>query len=473
MAFTVELKGYSSSSSKARSDDNKKSRMLLHQIDGQESVHHLVMDQLVKRTKNLLPKKSRKTDTRNEARYLISDAAWQQAGVSPPDSSTSKQKGAERATGDEDGSREPKPYNELPPWCEIVVAVHSDRLRNESSAKFLGWWKRQVKNGLVGSNGLDLLPEKLSREDEIGEDGQREAESAVLENAVANPNASSSEGAMGGQAFASASRQSEFIPFPESLTSVPTGGLAGLLSSGLLSRLHEQMNRGNDQQGEMVSTITSNGEAKEESAQEKVQEELSKIKSSTIVVIANEALTLEGLVREVGSRGLAIVEYPCLELWNAKILRKDVLRKGTEVVEVASKDAGNKRKRIDEDVSNSEDEAHQASRTAHHSSTAKRPATATKPMGIQGLSAYASSDEASSDEGNETVAPLDIAKKDMVSQEAEEAEESGGLASIARAIGWLPAEASTESKTSRTRRDTLVRQGSPLIEDKLDWGDEP
>ncbi|MCO5579261.1 hypothetical protein L7F22_033115 [Adiantum nelumboides] len=309
-------------------------RTLLHQINGEERVPRWVLDQLVKRTQKSATEEARKAGASNEARYMISDAAWQQAGFSPPNNKGTK------SSNDEDDNREPKPYDALPAWCEIVVAVHSDRLRNETSAKSglveapgQEWTRRarrlgarKAKGGGWGKGLRLTFPRLQSRfqrppRSERGGDGGNSNVGAQIE------------------------RKAEEAGVP-----VPAG-LGSLLSSGLLSRLHEQMNKGNNKPAEASTDTPADGAAIDRPS----KEELSKIMSRTIVVAADETQTIEGLVREVGSRGLAIVEYPCLELWDAKSLRKDVAKKGTEIVELASNDLKRKRKRIDEEISDDED----------------------------------------------------------------------------------------------------------------------
>lgn len=432
MAFTVEVRSCQLSSERA-----SRWRTLLHQINGEERVHDVVLDQLVKRTKNLLPKKARKAGASNEARYMISDAAWQQAGFSPPNNKGTK------SSNDEDDNREPKPYDALPAWCEIVVAVHSDRLRNETSAKFLGWWKRQVKNGLVGPDGLELVKPKE-------EDGEG-AEIDFSEASIAIPTAPRSErGGDGGNSNVGAQieRKAEEAGVP-----VPAG-LGSLLSSGLLSRLHEQMNKGNKKPAEASTDTPADGAAIDRPS----KEELSKIMSRTIVVAADETQTIEGLVREVGSRGLAIVEYPCLELWDAKSLRKDVAKKGTEVVELASNDLKRKRKRIDEEISDDED----ASAAPRHPAAKRQLPAPAKPVGIIGLSAYDSSDEGSAEDEKEGIAR----NREDTTREEEGDVDAGDMASIARAVGWIPAEPRGNAKV----KDSLVQEVKDGEE--LDWGDD-
>ncbi|CAO1621097.1 unnamed protein product [Parajaminaea phylloscopi] len=73
--------------------------------------------------------------------YYISDRVLQDGGLLLPPAGTS----AESDANAEAASLLPKPHSRLPGYVTLAVQVHHNRLRNESSLKYLQWWERRGK----------------------------------------------------------------------------------------------------------------------------------------------------------------------------------------------------------------------------------------------------------------------------------------------------------------------------------------
>jgi hypothetical protein len=179
----------------------------------------------------------------------------------------------------------------------LVIPLHSDRLRNESSAKFLEWWQRQARNGLVKGDGLELDEEKRAELDRV-----RKGEWAPIEGLA--------DGEIDDRIRQSAvdSRQDD----PALRSTVPSG----LISSTVLERFGAQrlLRKCEGESTEkMEGDTTMNSGLPDRSPTNKT----ATTRRSLLVIEGHE--TIEEVLGRL-DKGFAIVEYPHVEVWEKATL---------------------------------------------------------------------------------------------------------------------------------------------------------
>lgn len=295
----------------------------------------------------------------------------------------------------------------------LAVPVHSEKLRNESSAKFLEWWQRQVRYGMVKPGGLQLDEEKRAELERA-----RRGDWAPIEGLPDGEG----EVAMTTGRGATDEKQQER---PESSAGAPAAAHSGLISAALLSRLQAQRDANVKEAAEEVASFS----------QDRVASEGDKPIVRSLVVLEGDE-TIEQLLRGMHN-GLAIVEYPHVEVWDKlKLLRlfaQGKARRETLARQAFTQSADNRTaegaKHARQEEEGEMKAAQDVVKKARLDAAAK--GIASTPSALMDLSAYASSDE-ESEEGEQ------LADVVQLSTSAEEVTESGSLADIARALGMAP-----------------------------------
>lgn len=214
----------------------------------------------------------------------------------------------------------------------LLVAVHSDKLRNESSTRFLDWWQRQVRNGMVKEDGLHLDEDKRRALEEARQQHQWGANAgfavAQMEGSENNhlqasraprvwgrPQAEKDGSDVAPQAAPTINaqeEQAEAVPEPMGLIS------ASLLGRLQAARLASQAKSEHEQRQGQTESVSVEEETEVSKQQEDAQALAQVLRRSFIVLDGSE--TIEMVLRRL-PRGNAVVEYPRVELWSRTRLR--------------------------------------------------------------------------------------------------------------------------------------------------------
>ncbi|UZJ56492.1 hypothetical protein CBS101457_005812 [Exobasidium rhododendri] len=304
------------------------------------------------------------------------------------------------------------------PWCDshcITVSISNERLRNESSSKFLEWWQRQVKNGMVKADGLALDEEKRNALDQL-----RKGAWGAVEGMEENSNDKL-------QVDDSASSASNL---EMQIDQVASSSLGGLISSSLLGKLQAARSMREQQQQQQQE------ELKQKLETIPSEEEKSSNASRRSLVLLDGSETFQSFLQDL-PRGFAIVEYFHIEVWERKDLLKQI-EQGKVIQERLNgkpeKEEEEERLSLDEKKHpRSEEEA--ASSPSQPAKKAKVPEQKNSMNALNGLTAYASSEEEG--EGDEENAS-ESEGADEGGEELYSAPSSGGLARMAQSLGMVP-----------------------------------
>lgn len=284
----------------------------------------------------------------------------------------------------------------------LAVNISNDRLRNESSSKFLEWWQRQVKNGMVKADGLAFDEEKRSALEQL-----RRGDWGVIEGM-----GSEEQGWLGAPARGS---DEAGVAKVEQQAQQQQSTDKGLISLSLLGKM--QAARAKLAQSSEPAGADQQGGTPQQSSP-------SSTEPRRTLVLLDGTETFQTFLQRL-PKGYAIVEYFHIEVWDKRRLlglidRGQILRErlvGSETAEgttgwtVEPEEGTGKRSRRDDE-----------------GGATKKPKTGETggDDALGGLAAYASSEE--EDEKPE--------HGDSSSDEAG-LEAGAGLAQMARSLGMV------------------------------------
>jgi hypothetical protein len=281
----------------------------------------------------------------------------------------------------------------------IAVSVSNDRLRNESSSKFLEWWQRQVKNGMVKEDGLQFDEEKKGALEQI-----RSGAWAAIEGM---------ERAEGWPAAEEIAEQSKL----EAEANIESGGL---ISSMLLEKM--QAARAMKAERDATSSTPGHGAGNAKDAP------TSTLTRRSLIILEGKE-TFQEVLQSL-TKGLAIVEYFHIEVWTKKALMEQIKSK------IVIRERLEGRSEGDEDLQTNLGKHRQEEHENIAAVQMKKAKTTNSSSNALGsLTAYASSDEEDEEEheeGEEQNSRLANVLTEV------EPEASGGLAEMARLLGMVP-----------------------------------
>lgn len=277
----------------------------------------------------------------------------------------------------------------------IAISVSNERLRNESSSKFLDWWQRQVKNGMVKADGLEFDEEKKVALEQL-----RKGVWAAVEGIEGQWPDIATESKEHGI-------QDEGPPKPST---------TGLISSSLLEKMQ-------------AARAARNQFKSEKQFEQELKDNSSTFGPRRTVILLKGTETFQDILQSL-PKGIAIVEYFHVEVWAKKTLLMEI-QKGNIVREMllarseSEEDSKEKlRKRDRED---------QAIDTISPSKKAKG-GTTSNALGT--LTAYESSDEEKEDDQEAANIDEDTYSEKMTTET--KAPVLSSLAEMARSLGMVP-----------------------------------
>lgn len=279
----------------------------------------------------------------------------------------------------------------------IALRVSNERLRNESSSKFLEWWQRQVKNGMVKADGLEFDEVKKGELEQLRNGAWAAIEG--IESAEACP--ADDQNAEQGQVQGEDEKKS-----------------GGLISSMLLDKM----------QAARAIKAQCSAEMPGGSNLEKNDVAVSGARRSLIVLRGEE--TLQEMLQSL-PKGLAVVEYFHFEVWPKEALSEHI--KSGSVVREKLEGRGD-----DEvDLERRPEKRPSDQRESIDTPQAKRAKTAVISSNALGsLTAYASSSEDEDEDDDE-------AEDNETGHHSDDLDDTGpvytgGLAEMARSLGMVP-----------------------------------
>ncbi|PWN34451.1 uncharacterized protein FA14DRAFT_72596 [Meira miltonrushii] len=390
-----------------KAEDRRSKRVIQHHIPWNRSIEETVRSEMEKR----LRVKATGQNVENDSDQSVS--AWEALF------------GTQREGNDE---AKMSSFEDIRNQVMIVIPVHSEKLRNETSARFLEWWQRQVRNGMVLEGGL-----KFDEEKKLSLEKKRNGEWAPIE----------------GLATEEVEKEGlpELIQGATQNTSMESAEQSGLISSFLLNRLQSQRVMQKKRELEAVNSETQDDISQHHDANTP-QKEISRTATRHLVVLQGKE-TIEDILRRL-AKGYAIVEYPHIEVWESSKLSQKFADGSAERVRLSP---------VDGEVESGDDEA----TAAMEKNVAKRSAAVTldndsskkikvdtghppkaSTSALVGLSAYASSDEDSEGDAEVDNESRDISEEAksnfesyLLEQIASDAPNGGGLANIARSLGMI------------------------------------
>lgn len=202
----------------------------------------------------------------------------------------------------------------------MVIPVHSEKLRNETSARFLEWWQRQVRNGMVLEGGL-----KFDEEKKLALEKKRNGEWAPIEGLPIVDGAIREDALDSEQSSTGLSKNIDITK------------QTGLISSFLLDRLQSQRESQKKKEIDLPDSTAKK--------QTPLYRDVKAIEKETIPTTIRQLVVLRGneTIEEVLRRlqkGYAVVEYPHIEVWNSVNLSEEMARGSVKRIELSSIDGG-------------------------------------------------------------------------------------------------------------------------------------
>lgn len=389
-------------------EDRRSKRIIQHHIPWSKAIGEIVRSEISKRLRVNIAKGKGTSDETVEINGDEQVSAWEAL--------FGKQK-------DKSGDTNLTSFEDIRNQVTIAIPVHSEKLRNETSARFLEWWQRQVRNGMVLEGGL-----KFDEEKKVALEKRRNGEWAPIEG------------------LATDDVDKEEIPdLTQPITIDSMEQQSGLISSFLLSRLQSQRDIQKKRESDMIDTKT------QEDAKNS-EEEISQTATRHLVVLQGKE-SIEDVLRRL-TKGYAIVEYPHIEVWESEELSQKFANGTAERVQLSPVDGDEGDEAftaVDKNVSKrSAEDALNTDSTKKIKVDTIRPQNSSTSA-LVGLSAYASSDEESEDDAevDDNGKGEDVLEKhhsmhesNPLKQIASSAVNDGSLANIARSLGMTqsPAE---------------------------------
>lgn len=392
------------------SEDRRSKRVIQHHIPWNRSIGEIVRSEMEKRLRvkgKGMPDQTAENDGDQSVSAWEALFGTQREGFSEMNASS---------------------FEDIRSGIMIAIPVHSEKLRNETSARFLEWWQRQVRNGMVLEGGL-----KFDEEKKLYLEKKRNGEWAPIDGL-----ATEEEDREGIPNLTQAATQNSAI---ESV------GQSGLISSFLLNRLQSQREMQKKKEFDAVDKKTQEDTLQHPDSRN-LGEEIPRMATRHLVVLQGKE-TIEDVLRRL-TKGYAVVEYPHIEVWESAKLSQKFADGSAERVRLSH---------VDGEVGDEDDEATAAieknaakrpAADATHSNSSKKIKVDTghpqkqSTSALVGLSAYASSDEDSEDDAevdDERKGISEEVKSNLEShlseQLASEEANDGSLANIARSLGMI------------------------------------
>lgn len=422
------------------SDDRRARRVIQHHVSwSDKKIGEIVKTEIVKRLRNKVnPGKKGEENYKTASETDEQISPWQaMIGKEGPQSSSLKDENAIKA------------FKDLKDFITIAVPVHCDKLRNETSAKFLEWWQRQVRNGMVLEGGLKFDEEKkmeLERRrngdwgpiEGLGEGELQEKEGSAVENLQDQSTSTSAE-------------------------------ISGLISNDILSRLISQreavlQRKKKEEEGAVKAVVSASNQKGGKGSTTDPSGPPVTPTTSTIrhLIVLQGDETIESLLRRI-EKGYGIVEYPHFEVWQKNRLSEWFGTGKAKKVELHASETTEELEEIDDTdqlrsplETTQESPSHPVGKRAledFNDSAAKKvridtgsQANNQQSSALVGLSAYDSSDEdvdddevagGEEDETADAQSKLESEMLDHVSSQVANMEKSTSLVDIAREMGMV------------------------------------
>jgi hypothetical protein len=170
----------------AQAKEGKVSRILLHRVAGGRHVHSLFVEELRKRARKAAdvpaPVKAPDTSAASKGKGKGKGKALKQE----PAAAQSSAEEALFADGfppavlvsagldpDATASTSTAGATQLPSGAVVLLGIHAERLRNESTPKFLRWWEGQVRRGTVDAGSIETFEEQQAARAALEEQEQQ------------------------------------------------------------------------------------------------------------------------------------------------------------------------------------------------------------------------------------------------------------------------------------------------------------
>lgn len=292
----------------------------------------------------------------------------------------------------------------------VALEIHSNKLRNESSAKFLEWWQRQVKNGLVKPGTLQLDQDKVQELKSIRRGDWDPIEGLMYEDGMLDL----SQAVQAEQSVGMAARSAGQADAAESPAT-------GLISASFLNSLQQSK----------ASRVPQQTSGQSQASGSDTKHETQPLVRRTLVVLQGHE-SWEDLYRKMPTDS-AMIEFPHIEVWSrAELL--DRIHKGIITREYLQNDLQESSTITSEGVvhppSPPPDDTKKSASDVHAPPQKKLRTDPAESSALMGLSAYASSEEEEDEEGG------------ALASHASPLIPGGSLADIARAAGMTPTNAS-------------------------------
>lgn len=282
----------------------------------------------------------------------------------------------------------------------VTVDVVNDRLRNESSSKFLEWWQRQVKNGMVKADGLELDEEKRRALDEVrrGTWGEIEGIESTLSN----------------KATEKGMKGAETQPIVETESMQAD---AGLISSSILAKIQAARAK----------------RLEEDAAAQKAEEVIIPQGPKRKAIVLEGKETFQDVLRYMPN-GYGIVEYFHLQIWERGKLTKEI--KNGNVIKI---DLEGREDSVADATAELRKRALETQEARQMAAKKAKLEPSTPSNALSNLNAY----DTSSDEDEDMIGlehgeqSISDGEADLESDIASIPAMLGGLAEIARSLGMV------------------------------------
>lgn len=423
------------------------SRILLHRVPGARTAHALFVAELRARAlkqagvepakavdatapaagKGKGKKAGKEMDTQAADEAEVFKAGWPRSAL------LSAGLAAHAASGSSDAAS-------LPADALVLLRVHAQRLRNESSARFARWWAAQVRRGAVDADNVASFETQQAARAAAEEEAQmreEEERQAAMQQAAMRPPPGGYAGPPPGYASSSyyTGPPPPHAPPPQAFPAPAPAAqhaLARLTSGALLGSLGAKLRGPNVAVAGAAPSAASAPQAPGPSApappaSPAPPKPAPPAPAARHFVSLRPSLGLEATLAALPA-GYAIVEYPQLELWpqgeveeaeregRIEVLELEVEEKGEgkrarDGEEEEEEEEGSKRARVEGDEEEAADAPMtdvspppQPAQLAAPALRAPAPAPAPAPSGLISLAAYDSDSDSSSD-GDSSTSP--------------------------------------------------------------------